>query len=156
MRAGLDQEGPLTAPERAEEPPRPAAQKIHHDPVPTQITASPRQTESLQRPPFTRTKLQFDTDSVRDHISRIRCQFGIQNPLYLRESVTLEESGSGSGTGCRGSHCATGPLDSVNQREVLDPNLSHESSTVAIFSLLFIPAASERLERDRAVMTVTA
>ncbi len=92
----------------------------------------------------------------------------IQNPLYLRESVeekpcngaTEAEPGVGW---CRGSHCATGPLDTVFQREVLDPNLSHESSTVAIFSLLFIPAllaASDRLERERhfkrAVMTVTA
>lgn len=33
LRAGLDQKGPFAAPERAEEPPRPAAQKIHHDPV---------------------------------------------------------------------------------------------------------------------------
>lgn len=79
MRAGLDQEGPLAAPERAEEPTRPAAQKIHHDPVPTQITATPGQTDSLQRPPFTRTELQFDTDSVRVQSGIISARSGVSS-----------------------------------------------------------------------------
>lgn len=77
MRAGLDQKGPFAAPERAEEPPRPAAQKIHHDPVLTQITATPGRTDTLQRPPCTRTKLHFDTDSVRIQSGIISAGYGV-------------------------------------------------------------------------------
>ncbi len=112
--------------------------------------------------------------SVRAHISGIRCQFGwskskIRFICYCKRESVEEKPCNGATeaepgiVGFRGSHCATGSLDSVIQREVLDPNMSHESSTVAIFSIIFIPdllAASKRSRAGtafrRAVMTVTA
>lgn len=169
LRAGLDQKGPFAAPERAEEPPRPAAQKIHHDPVLTQITATPGRTDSLQRPPCTRTKLHFDTDSVRIQSGIISAGYGVGSDdlspnsalfasaienVYEKTLLLSHRSRTGSRLGVAGfcgSQCATGSLDSVFQREVLDPNLSHESSTVAIFSLLFILDLLGASKRFRAV-----
>lgn len=64
LRAGLDQEGPLGAPEGAEEPPRPTAQKVHHDTDPSQITATPGRTDSVRQNPKPGS-YQRDSVSVR-------------------------------------------------------------------------------------------